>query len=48
MHGDQRDTIEAAGDEREEWVVPALTDLGSFQELTTVGAQGNTDAEGFS
>lgn len=35
-------------DSREDYVVPALTELGSFQELTQNGVGAVVDAEGMS
>jgi hypothetical protein len=40
---------EAAARGLEHWVAPALTDLGSFEELTQLGVTGTSpDAEGLS
>ena len=47
MHEDQHQT-DAPQDARDEWVAPALTDLGSFEELTKNGIAGAVDAEGMS
>jgi hypothetical protein len=48
MSDDRHDAQEAAEaqDRREEYVAPALTDLGSFQELTQFGGAQTIDAEG--
>lgn len=44
-----RDQSQADAQEREEWIAPALTDLGSFEELTEFQVAGpNPDSEGFS
>lgn len=50
MSEDQRDTQDPADaqDSREDYHAPALTDLGSFQELTQLGSSGAIDAEGSS
>ena len=37
-----------AQDPREQYVAPALTDLGSFQELTGLNSGEGTDLEAFS
>ena len=39
------DPVEAQ-DSREDYVTPALTELGSFEELTQLGAGTNPDSEG--
>lgn len=47
MHDDQHET-EAPRDpqgDRAEWIAPALTDLGSFDELTNAGAGSGLDFE---
>jgi hypothetical protein len=46
-HGDAQQQAEAE-DSREDYHAPALTDLGSFQELTQIGGSGAVDAEGSS
>jgi hypothetical protein len=48
MSEDHRDTHDPADtqDPREDYVVPTLTDLGSFQELTRFGGTGASDIEG--
>jgi hypothetical protein len=46
MHEDREPEQRPA--ESEEYVTPALTDLGSFEEITKVGAGQAVDAEGFS
>ena len=50
MSEEQRDGQDPAEaqDPREDYEAPALTDLGSFQELTQFGAATNVDAEGAS
>jgi hypothetical protein len=45
--GDMQDRAEAQ-DPGEEYAAPALTDLGSFEELTRFNPGGGTDAEGTS
>ncbi|HEX8065849.1 MAG TPA: lasso RiPP family leader peptide-containing protein [Thermoleophilaceae bacterium] len=47
-HGRTQEPVADPQDPREEYMTPALTDLGSFQELTQLGASGNVDAEGMS
>ena len=49
-HGDMQDTIEAREHRvDDEYVAPALTDLGSFEDLTQLQVSGpNLDSEGFS
>jgi hypothetical protein len=50
MHKDHdaaQDRTEAQ-DSREDYVAPALSDLGSFAELTQFGTGGNADLEGAS
>jgi hypothetical protein len=47
-HGHPQDPTDAQ-DPREDYVAPpALTDLGSFQELTQLGSGTHVDAEGMS
>jgi hypothetical protein len=50
MSQDRRETLEPAEDQdsTEDYASPALTDLGSFQELTQNGVAGAVDAEGMS
>jgi hypothetical protein len=50
MTEDQAHTAHPEPDEgsREEYVAPALTDLGSFEELTALHAGPRADLEGFS
>jgi hypothetical protein len=46
MHEDREP--ESTPPESEQWVPPALTDLGSFEEITKLGTGNTLDAEGFS
>jgi hypothetical protein len=46
-HADAQDPAPAQ-DAREDYMAPALTDLGSFQDLTQLQASGTPDAEGAS
>ena len=50
MREDRGDTQDAAEDQdaREDYVVPTLTDLGSFEELTQLSTGPNPDSEGTS
>jgi hypothetical protein len=44
-HGETQDSAEVQ-DPQEDYLAPALTDLGSFQELTQIGGSSVVDAEG--
>ena len=46
MHEDQQP--ESTPAESEEYVAPALTDLGSFEEITKLSTGNALDSEGFS
>lgn len=48
MHDDQHETDaqRETQEARAEWAAPALTDLGSFEELTKNSIAGAADAEG--
>jgi hypothetical protein len=46
-HGETQDPVEAQ-DTREDYAVPSLTDLGSFEELTRLSTGPNPDTEGTS
>jgi hypothetical protein len=44
-HGETEDSAEVQAPQ-EDYVAPALTDLGSFHELTQLGSTGVVDVEG--
>jgi hypothetical protein len=46
MREEQEPTQQPA--EHEDYVAPALTDLGAFEEITKLGSGGQPDAEGSS
>ena len=50
MHDEQHETDARTEpqDARAEWVAPALTDLGSFAELTKLSTGASPDVEGTS
>jgi hypothetical protein len=49
MNEDQTDVQDEAEGAGEDYVAPALTDLGSFEDLTKLSPSGSAlDSEGFS